>query len=220
MAPSPFSWTSDTGKALVKDILTEYIPQWPSGPHPFQVDATANLLNKAPTVLLAATSSGKTAVFFCILIVLQHLAKHPRPDIRPGSWPEKPVVLVVTPLVELGNNHANEMRAFGQRAVSLNATTLAKAAEEGRNLFSEIRLCEWTMVFLSAERLTSKEVDKILRDKDFKANLVMLGIDEAHVLVPPRGVGLNLLGSAQSTSSCVSHYETLGWPSWGPGMLG
>ncbi|KAF6744432.1 P-loop containing nucleoside triphosphate hydrolase protein [Ephemerocybe angulata] len=184
MTQLPFSWTSDAGKALIKDILTEYIPQWPSGPRPFQVDATANLLNKTPTVLLAATSSGKTAIFFCILIVLQHLAKHPNPAIKPDTIPEKPVVLVVTPLVELGNKHALEMREFGQRAVSLNAATLAEAREAGRNLLTEIRLCEWTMVFLSAERVTSKEVNDLLRDEHFRSNLVMLGIDEAHVLVP------------------------------------
>ncbi|KAF6763557.1 ATP-dependent DNA helicase RecQ [Ephemerocybe angulata] len=157
--------------------------RWPSGPRPFQVEATAHLLDNEPTLLVAATSSGKTAIFFCSLLVLRHLAKHPRPNIS-VRIPAKPVVLVVTPLVELGNNHALEMSAFGLRAVSLNAATLKKAREEQRNLIAEIQRCEWSMVFLSAERLTSKDVDNVLRDEFFRQNVIMLGIDEAHVLVP------------------------------------
>ena len=39
-------------------------------------------------------------------------------------------------------------------------------------------------MLLSAERLVSPDVDAILRNEKFRENLVLLGIDEAHVLVP------------------------------------
>ncbi|KAF6745111.1 ATP-dependent DNA helicase RecQ [Ephemerocybe angulata] len=180
-----FTWTSNAGKTTITEILRAVIPQWPTGPHEFQVDACANLLDKKPTVLLASTASGKTATFFCPLLVLQHLLKHPRPEIPSESIPAKPVVLVVTPLVELGNNHAKEMAAFNNmKAISINAETIESARQEGRNLYAEVRACEWSMVFLSAERLTSKDVAVILKDPTFRANVVMLGIDEGHVLIP------------------------------------
>jgi hypothetical protein len=66
----------------------------------------------------------------------------------------------------------------------LTAESLQAASLEGRNLFSEIQQCQWPVVLLSAERLASTEIDKILRDETFRENLVLLGIDEAHVLVP------------------------------------
>ena len=66
----------------------------------------------------------------------------------------------------------------------MTAESLRAANSEGRNLFSEIQQCEWSVVLLSAERLASTEIDNILRDETFRENLILLGIDEAHVLVP------------------------------------
>ena len=68
--------------------------------------------------------------------------------------------------------------------MSLSAESLSAASREGRNLFGEIRLCQWSVVLLSAERLASKEVDAVLQNETFRKNLVVYGIDEAHVLVP------------------------------------
>ncbi|TFK20426.1 P-loop containing nucleoside triphosphate hydrolase protein [Coprinopsis marcescibilis] len=178
-----FSWLEPTNRALVRGILEARIPQWSSGPRPFQLDATTTLLDNRPLVLVASTSSGKTAVFFCLLLVYQYLYRNPHPEI-PTKIPEKPVVLVVTPLIELGNNHAKEMEAFGIKAVSVNAQTIKTESEKGNNIFESIRRCEYSMVFISAERLTSKSLDTILKDETFRNNLILLGIDEAHVLVP------------------------------------
>ena len=51
-------------------------------------------------------------------------------------------------------------------------------------MLKEISECQWDIVLLSAERLVSPDVDAILRNEKFRENLVLLGIDEAHVLVP------------------------------------
>lgn len=101
---------------------------------------------------------------------------------------------VITPLVELGNAHVSpfiqcactaelikiqsiEITGFGPKAVSVTAESLKVALKEGRNLLKD-RL---TSV---AERLVSPDVDAILGDERFRENLVLLGIDEAHILVP------------------------------------
>jgi len=77
-----------------------------------------------------------------------------------------------------------EITTFGLKAVSLTAESLATASKDGRNLLKEINECQWDIVLLSAERLVSPDVDAILRNEKFHANLILLGIEEPHVLVP------------------------------------
>ena len=69
------------------------------------------------------------------------------------------------------------MQEYGLSAIFLNAKTLIDASNEGRDLYNEIKRGRWSMIFTSAERLVSREFDSW-------ENLVLLGIDEAHVLVP------------------------------------
>jgi superfamily II DNA helicase RecQ len=76
------------------------------------------------------------------------------------------------------------MNEFGVKAVSVNAKTLAAASREGWNLLGKICDCQWSIVILSAERLTLKDVDHIVCNEKFCTNLIALGIDEAHILVP------------------------------------
>ena len=71
-----------------------------------QVEAFALVLNKQPRVVIATTASGKTATFFTPLVVLRHLSKNPQPKIR-LQYPKKPVVIVIMPLIELGNLHVS-----------------------------------------------------------------------------------------------------------------
>jgi len=73
---------------------------------------------------------------------------------------------------------------LGLRALSLNAETLQLAAKNGRNVIDEIGCCLWEIVFLFAERLSSPEINKLIRDDRFRRNIILLGIDEAHLLVP------------------------------------
>ncbi|KAF8810191.1 hypothetical protein BYT27DRAFT_7092691 [Phlegmacium glaucopus] len=167
---------------MIHEIIQQRIPQWPNGPRDSQVECWAHNLERIPTLLIASTGWGKTAAFFGAVMVLQHL-NHTRRHGLPKP-PAKPVALVVTPLIELGNAHAQEIVELGLNAVSLNAETLQAANTQGRNLFSEIQECQWSVVLLSAERLVSSEIDKVLRNENFRDNLVLLGIDEAHLLVP------------------------------------
>ncbi|KAF8814139.1 hypothetical protein BYT27DRAFT_7250321 [Phlegmacium glaucopus] len=179
---SGFSWLSLQGKNIICEIIQRRLPQWSNGPRDSQVDCWAHNLERIPTILITSTGWGKTAAFFGAVMVLQHL-NHTRPQGIPKP-PPKPVALVVTPLIELGNAHAREMVELGLKAILLNAESLQVANTEGQNLFSEIQESQWAVVLLSAERLASTEIDKILRDQTFRQNLVLLGIDESHLLVP------------------------------------
>ncbi|KIM38543.1 hypothetical protein M413DRAFT_75866 [Hebeloma cylindrosporum] len=180
--PTPFSWTSLEGRTVIREIIEARIPQWTTEPRPAQLECWSHTLAGIPTILIALTGWGKTTAFFVPILVLQHLLKYPKPRIP--QPPPHPVALVVTPLIELGNAHAIEITTFGIKAVSLTAETLTAASKEGQNLLKEISECRWDVVLLSAERLVSPDVDDILQNERFHENLILLGIDEAHVLVP------------------------------------
>ncbi|KAF8069203.1 P-loop containing nucleoside triphosphate hydrolase protein [Lyophyllum atratum] len=167
--------------------MEELIPQWQNGPRDFQVDIWAHILDKIPVLLIAHTGGGKTAAFWGPIRIMQYLLRHPVNTIP--KPPSRPVGIIITPLIELGNNHlsstfqAREISEFGIKAVSVNAETAREATGEGRNLYTEVRECKWPIVLVSPEKLLSSELDGVLRDEDFRSNIVLLGIDEAHVLL-------------------------------------
>ncbi|KAG6907427.1 hypothetical protein DXG01_008892 [Tephrocybe rancida] len=113
---------------------------------------------------------------------MQHLLEHPVDGIP--NPPKKPVALVLSPLIELGNSQVREVEEIGMCAIALNAETLTAASKEGRNLYQEIAACNWPIVFLSAEHLVSTDFNAVVRDDIFRENIAVLGIDESHILVP------------------------------------
>lgn len=114
MPPPPisyrdFAWTSNEGKAKIREIITQRLPQWSTGPRDSQVDCWAQNLMHVPTILVASTGWGKTAAFFGAILVLQYLQEPANrqitDEIKLLPPPAKPVALIVTPLIELGYAH-------------------------------------------------------------------------------------------------------------------
>lgn len=117
MSYRDFPWTSTEGRAKIKEIITQRLPQWTTGPRDSQVDCWAHNLMHIPTILVASTGWGKTAAFFGAILVLQHLFKDPAhrqitEEITLLPPPAVAVALVVTPLVELGNAHVRLFYLF------------------------------------------------------------------------------------------------------------
>ena len=79
---------------------------------------------------------------------------------------------------------ASEISDFGLTTISLTAESLQAATKVGRNLLKEVCEGRWSVVLLSAERLVFPDVDSIIRNPSFPQNLVLLGIDETHDVVP------------------------------------
>ncbi|KAH7916987.1 hypothetical protein BV22DRAFT_1027127 [Leucogyrophana mollusca] len=131
-------------------------------------------------LIVVPTSRGKTSLFYGPLLVVQHLLKNPRPGI--GPLPQYPVIMEITPLNALGDSQASEMDELGIHAISVNAEALQSTAHEGRNLVTEIRHCEWSASPWSPERLIDHAVDGLLRDPVFRENILLLAIDETHII--------------------------------------
>ena len=93
------------GYARICGIIEERVPQWNNGPRSYQLESWAHTLDKISLVLIAPTGSGKTAAFYAPLLVMEHLLWNPVSGIpQPSSHP---IALIVTPLIELGNNHVS-----------------------------------------------------------------------------------------------------------------
>ncbi|KAI0318675.1 P-loop containing nucleoside triphosphate hydrolase protein [Amylostereum chailletii] len=201
MADIP-SFRTPTGHEYIKDKLKQAIPQWPNGPHDWQIEATANVLCKIDQLIIAGCGEGKTAAMY--LHVLLHRILCENPDLpRFGLVPkEQPVVLDVTPLTDLAQSQVGshipvheivnisayqvaEMNAMGIPAISLDKKTVELArSEENRNVYREIERGHWRVVISSPERLKSPELGRILRNDAFINTLSLLSLDEAHVADP------------------------------------
>ena len=101
------AWTSPKGLEDLKKIISSQVP-WPAGPHDWQVTATARTLDGLNQLVVTACGDGKTAAAYLPLLVLEALAAN-RSLPRYGSRvPDQPVVLIVTPLSDLGHSQVSE----------------------------------------------------------------------------------------------------------------
>lgn len=96
------TWTSSEGLSFLKGLLSGVIPAWNTGPHDWQVLATARVLDGEDQLIVAGCGEGKTAVAYLHLLVLQELLKDPQlPRFGLKDIPLKPVTLLASPLTDL-----------------------------------------------------------------------------------------------------------------------
>lgn len=76
------------------------------------------------------------------------------------------------------------MTDLGIQAITLESESLKVATDKGVNVFKEIAAGQYSIIIASPERLSMAEFDKILRNATFQENLVLLFVDEAHLVVP------------------------------------
>ena len=67
------TWSSPNGQQSLQLILCSLLPEWPNGPHDWQVKATACILNRQKQLVVAACGEGKTAIAYLHLLVIQEL---------------------------------------------------------------------------------------------------------------------------------------------------
>ena len=153
-------------------------------------------------LIVTACGDGKTAAAYLPLLVLKKLAAEPDLPWYGTRVPEQPVVLMVTPLSDLGHSQVSdralvsifldgspkpkveEVKRLGIAAVALDVDNVKTASEQGRYLLKEVHECKWQLVIVSPERLTSPEFDKILQSRKFRKNLVLYVVDKAHIVIP------------------------------------
>src|SRR5882762_7763832 len=140
------TWSSPNGLQSLQIILRSLLPEWPNGPHDWQIEATARILDHRKQLVVAACGEGKTAVAYLHLLVIQELLRKPELPRYGLDLPDgyKPVVLMVTPLSDLGKSQVccvhslinkaftpcaqvKEMARHNIRAIALDAEHLKHA---------------------------------------------------------------------------------------------
>ncbi|KAF8223738.1 hypothetical protein L208DRAFT_1411437 [Tricholoma matsutake] len=91
--------------AQIHRIIEQCIPQWTNGPRSYQLESWAHTIDKISLVLIAPTGSGKTTACHAPLLVMEHLLGNPVAGMP--QPPSHPIALIVTPLIEHGNNHVS-----------------------------------------------------------------------------------------------------------------
>ncbi|VDB84768.1 unnamed protein product [Peniophora sp. CBMAI 1063] len=179
------NWSCPEGQRALANILRrETATKWPDGPRSWQVEATGSVLDRVHQLILAGCGEGKTSAMYLHLRVHKALAQDPTLPRFGLRRVARPVALTVTPLTDLGRSQVHEATEMGLRAVALDKQTVDAYVALGRDLMKEVQSCEFDLVFVSPERLSTPRFDKIMRDDDFVKSLVLYTVDEAHVVGP------------------------------------
>ena len=108
MSPQPqpsiasLKWTSPEALIFLKNLLSKCIPAWPSGPHEWQITASAWILDGHDQLVVAGCGEVKTAVAYLHIIVLLELLKDPSlPRFGLKTIPARPITLIASPLTDL-----------------------------------------------------------------------------------------------------------------------
>ncbi|EGO04462.1 hypothetical protein SERLA73DRAFT_68148 [Serpula lacrymans var. lacrymans S7.3] len=81
-----------------------------------------------------------------------------------GVLPRNRVIIMITPLIALGDTQAAEMCSLNIKAVAVHSNSIQTACEEGHNLLDEIWQCQWLVSIWSPEKLHAAEANVALQD--------------------------------------------------------
>ncbi|RDB16714.1 ATP-dependent DNA helicase Q1 [Hypsizygus marmoreus] len=168
---------STDGWKLCRQILLGLLP---FGPHDYQVDGVAHLLDGIHVLAVSATGSGKTAYIYMLVHILLKILKDP--SLCPSAvFPRNPAIIVVCPTTALEENMEMKIRGFGLTAKAVNSITVSEAERAGTQLW---RAVEWdiSVILISPEMLSTPGFQRLLDVKRFTDRVYALVVDEIHLL--------------------------------------
>jgi superfamily II DNA helicase RecQ len=181
IGPKP-PWNSPKGLNCLRTVLLDLLPP-KFDAHDFQLERTAQILDRVDTVLLTATGDGKIALFFLpLLISLCAGSSRHASTVNEFHTPKNLLVVLVLPLNALEHELAKAMEKYDIFPLVINSDTLKEAHDRGENLWESALSPTVHMIMLSPEKLTSREFDALLKNDAFRKRALNLGIDEAHLL--------------------------------------
>ncbi|KAJ7290665.1 P-loop containing nucleoside triphosphate hydrolase protein [Mycena rebaudengoi] len=183
MAPSRGRrWQTARGRAIIRRIVEEKIPEWTGGLHEWQLIVVARILDGGDVLCITATGDGKSAIFAIPIIVLLEVARNPAA--YPGfACQTLPVGIVIAPTKGLAANMVHELAGLNVPAYAYTSENITQARKENRNIASEIAECKWPIVIVDPEHLIDKEWEKITDSPLFRENIAFLSVDEVHLIV-------------------------------------
>ncbi|KAJ7105861.1 P-loop containing nucleoside triphosphate hydrolase protein [Mycena epipterygia] len=182
MAPSRGrKWQTELGRATIRRIVAEKIPQWTGGLHEWQVIIVSWILDGEDVLCITATGDGKSALFAVPIIVLLEVASNPTAYLGFG-YQKKPVALVIGPTKGLVGNIVFELEALGVPALAWTTEALQDARKAGRNIALEVASCQWPIICVDPEHLMDKQWEYITNCQLFRDNIAFTTVDEGHLI--------------------------------------
>lgn len=97
-------WATPEGLKFIHNTLARLVPQYPTGPYAHQTAVTANFLEGKNQILFAGCGDGKTGATYLHLILTQELLRDSSLPRFGSRFVSSPVVLMATPLTDLGKS--------------------------------------------------------------------------------------------------------------------
>ncbi|KIJ25075.1 hypothetical protein M422DRAFT_193886, partial [Sphaerobolus stellatus SS14] len=142
-----------------------------SSVYDWQLEACRAILEKRDCILSAPTGGGKTLAFYLPLLAFY--------DPTTENASNQPITLIVSPLVELMNQQANDLNEKGIPAVALCGDNL-----RDKGLTERFGQGEFRVGFISPETVNSPFFnEKVLSCTVFKQLLVAVCYDEGHTIL-------------------------------------
>ncbi|KAG9120128.1 hypothetical protein FRC07_004510, partial [Ceratobasidium sp. 392] len=129
-----------------------------------------DLCNGKDVFLVVGTGEGKSCLTQAPIIADREAGRHS-------------VGLALVPTKALADDQARAAQRVKIRALPLHEDSVRAAHKQvpPRNLFTEIKLGEWRLVFLGPEMLTTAPFDNPIHDDKFLQQLRYFTIDECHL---------------------------------------
>ena len=135
---------------------------------PQQVTAITNFLLRRDVFAVLPTGYGKSLIFQIIPYICSRMAA------RGFNYPNKPILLVISPLVSLIKSHIHELNDHGISCVWLSGDD----ADENAIINGE-----FSIVFASPESIVKNQKwREMLRGKIYQKSLFGIVTDEVHVI--------------------------------------
>ena len=108
----PLTWSSPEGLLSLKSLLTPLVP-WLGGPREWQLQCTANILDRKDQLVVAGCGEGKTALAYLHILVQRELLKNPSlPRFGLKHVPSRPVALIASPLTDLALSQVSRVKLW------------------------------------------------------------------------------------------------------------
>ncbi|KAI9063586.1 hypothetical protein FKP32DRAFT_1571683, partial [Trametes sanguinea] len=177
-----FVFSSQEGHTLCHRLISEKLGY---GPHDYQLEGVCKALDGIDLLAITPTGSGKTGFLIMYLLVMHSIMARPAlcgSQKLPSHFKKKAAMIVICPTLSLEDETERKFLAGGFSTLIINKDTTDRAKREvpPRNIWDRVPAIE--VLLLSPEQLSSANFAALLKNKEYQSRVVVLGVDEIHLL--------------------------------------
>ncbi|CDO73525.1 hypothetical protein BN946_scf185013.g160 [Trametes cinnabarina] len=177
-----FVFSTPEGHTLCRRLISAKLGY---SPHDYQLEGVCKALDGVDLLAITPTGSGKTGFLVMYLLVMHSISDRPTlcgSQKPPSHFQKKATMIVICPTLSLEDETERKFHAGGFSTLIINKDTTDRARREDppREIWDAAPAAE--VLLLSPEQLTSANFAALLRNKEYQSRVVVLGVDEIHLL--------------------------------------